>query len=142
MNYILAFVYFAFFLQVGTCLPLEARKSQPIYIQLYSQPNCQGDQGTTTYAEGAVITDTSTKEPRLSFKISRPLRPHEQIDFSVAPDLSTWTNQAPNHISCGNFVRTFFARDKIGTTCQNFGPFTCYKIWANPGLVSPVPWKE
>jgi hypothetical protein len=63
-----------------------------------------------------------------SFRLSRPLLPGEQIDFSVVDDVKGTG-------LCGKWLRTCFAGDDDNVTkCRNVGRFTCYKVWVNKGL--------
>lgn len=74
-----------------------------------------------------------------SFRLNRTLEEQEQLDISVTDDYSSWYPDKElglhNSSSCTTFLQSYYATNG-STACHNTPPFTCYRLWNNPGLVT------
>jgi hypothetical protein len=111
----------------------------PITLWAWAKPNCNGSwQGVTVFDTTNFARNLSNFVVSRSFKISRPLKGQEQLDISLATDLSSWYHNkdqlSRNSSSCNSFKNSYFAWN--GTTdCHSTPAFTCHRLWLNPGLV-------
>jgi hypothetical protein len=72
-----------------------------------------------------------------SFRLNRTLENQEQLDISVASNFAAWYpdryEYSHNGFSCTNFLQSYYAMNG-STSCYNTPPFTCHRLWNNPGL--------
>ncbi|KFY28225.1 hypothetical protein V493_03045 [Pseudogymnoascus sp. VKM F-4281 (FW-2241)] len=90
----------------------------PIALQKWTGLNCTGY--TYKYNDTLQYAVSATNQTYASFKIRRPLRGREQLDFSV--------KMGP--VGCEIFLRSYWPRNSpVG--CVNMETFTCHRIWLN-----------
>ena len=109
------------------------------YIELHAwdRPNCEGQMAFTVFDSIKFARNLSNYAVSRSFRLSRPPNGQEQLDLSLAADLSSWYSDkdqlSQNSSSCNSFKQSYFASN--GTTqCHNTPAFTCHRLWINTGL--------
>ena len=100
--------------------------------------NCTGLAGHSTFIyPNPVEFNVSNSRIVQSLQLNRSLMDQEQLDLSLASNLSSWyanKDQYSSHsASCNIFLKTFTALDNV-TTCINVPKFTCHRFWTNNGL--------
>jgi hypothetical protein len=110
-----------------------------ITLYAWTMPNCKGEWAQTEFDSVTFTKNNSNFYLSRSFKLSRPLEGQEQLDLSLAIDLSSWNStkslalKSPNP-ACDSFEQTYFALNG-SADCHNTPAFTCHRIWINPGLL-------
>lgn len=110
----------------------------PITLYAWPKPNCEGERAQTQFDFVTFTKNNSNFYPSRSFKLSRPLEGQEQLDLSLAINLTSWNStkslalKSPNP-ACDSFERTYFAWNG-SADCHNTPAFTCHRLWINPGL--------
>ena len=112
--------------------------SSPLKIDTWDGLNCQGaGLAYTEFNDSVLALNVSNFFVSRSFRLNRTLQGQEQLDLSVTNDYATWYHNkdqlSPNSSSCTNFWNSFYAVNG-STACQNTSPFTCHRLWNNPGL--------
>ncbi|KAE8155413.1 hypothetical protein BDV40DRAFT_294341 [Aspergillus tamarii] len=109
----------------------------PLRLDAWDSPNCQGNPAFTVFSDAVLSRNISNIQVSRSFKLNRTLEGQEQLDISITNDLITWRpNQdqlSPNSSSCTTFWQTYYASNG-SKECHNTPPFTCHRLWNNPGL--------
>ncbi|KAL2795478.1 hypothetical protein BJX66DRAFT_301705 [Aspergillus keveii] len=111
----------------------------PITLYAWMMPNCKGEWAQTEFDSVTFTKNNSNFYLSRSFKLSRPLEGQEQLDLSLAIDLSSWNStkslalKSPNP-ACDSFEQTYFALNG-SADCHNTPACTCHRIWINPGLL-------
>ncbi|KAL5365882.1 hypothetical protein BJX96DRAFT_20539 [Aspergillus floccosus] len=113
----------------------DARR--PLRIYGWDQSDCEGRKAYTDFDDTELWRNTSTHYIIRSFKLSRALQGSEQLDLSIASSLSTWYPEkdhlSHNSSSCNIFLQSYFANNG-SDECHNTPPYTCSRLWLNPGL--------
>ncbi|KAI2742753.1 hypothetical protein DTO013F2_8429 [Penicillium roqueforti] len=112
--------------------------SSPLKIETRDGLNCQGaGAGFTVFNDSVLTLNLPNFFVSRSFRLSRTLEGQEQLDISVALNYATWYSNkdqlSPNSSACTNFWRSYYAVNG-STGCHNTSPFTCHRLWNNPGL--------
>ncbi|OGE46910.1 hypothetical protein PENARI_c091G01411 [Penicillium arizonense] len=109
----------------------------PLQLIAWTQLNCTGDFGVTQFTDSVLARNISNAYISRSLQLNRSLTQQEQLDISVTSNFNSWYSNKDqlyyNSASCSNFWQTYYAVN--GTTaCYNTPPFTCHRLWNNPGL--------
>jgi hypothetical protein len=128
--------YHDFYFFPLTCLIQEL--SSPLKIETWKGQDCQGAGACFTIFNDSVLAlNISNVFVSRSFRLNRTLEGQEQLDLSVTNDYATWYSDkdqlSPNSSSCTEFWRSYYAANG-STACHNTSPFTCHRLWNNPGL--------
>ncbi|KAJ5858071.1 hypothetical protein N7455_008965 [Penicillium solitum] len=111
--------------------------SAPLLLTAWETSNCKGNPGYTQFSDSVVARNISNYGIFRSFQLNRTLTGQEQLDISVTDDYATWypdkDQLAYNSSSCTNFWQSYYAING-STTCHKTPPFTCHRLWNNPGL--------
>ncbi|OQE68330.1 hypothetical protein PENNAL_c0155G02305, partial [Penicillium nalgiovense] len=92
--------------------------SSPLKIETWVGPHCQGAGGCFTIFNDSVLAlNLSNFSISRSFRLNRTLEAQEQLGLSVTNDYGT----------------CYYAVNG-STACHNTSPFTCHRLWNNPGL--------
>jgi hypothetical protein len=106
-------------------------------LYAWNTSNCTGTHTWTEFSDTVLARNISNWQISRSFKLSRPLQGQEQLDLSEATNVSSWYHNADqlsyNSSSCTRFLQTYYASNGT-TTCHSTPPFTCHRLWNNPGL--------
>ncbi|KAJ5111806.1 hypothetical protein NUU61_001436 [Penicillium alfredii] len=117
--------------------PTIQKLSAPLQLNAWDGPNCQGVLAWTTFTDSVFARNISNFQVCRSFRLNRTLRGQEQLDISVANDRSAWypnkDQLSANSSSCTDFWQSYYATNG-STACHNTPPFTCHRLWNNPGL--------
>lgn len=113
--------------------------SRPLRIYGWDNLNCRGKMAFTDFDGITLSKNTSTHYLIRSFMLSRALQGQEQLDISITSDLSSWYPEkdhlARNSSSCNIFLQSYFANNG-SDICHNTPPYTCSRVWLNPGRTS------
>jgi len=109
----------------------------PLRLEAWEQSNCHGTLGITVFSDGVFSRNISNYQVSRSFSLNRTLEGQEQLDISVTKDFDSWYSDkdqlSMNSSSCTQFWQSYYAING-SNTCHNTQPFTCHRLWNNPGL--------
>ena len=109
----------------------------PLQLEAWDQQNCQGNSAWTKFDNHVLARNLSNAQVSHSFKLNRTLEGKEQLDISVTNRFNSWypdkDQLSANSSSCTNFWQSYYATNG-STACHNTPPFTCHRLWNNPGL--------
>ncbi|KAJ6027402.1 hypothetical protein N7460_012219 [Penicillium canescens] len=111
--------------------------SAPLQLIAWTQLNCKGDFGVTQFTDSVLARNISNGYVSRSFQLNRTLTHQEQLDISVTDNFTSWYSNKDQlsyeSSSCSSFWQTYYAMNG-STSCYNTPPFTCHRLWNNPGL--------
>jgi hypothetical protein len=111
--------------------------SAPIRLIAWEKLNCIGDFGVTAFTDSVLARNISNAIVSRSFRLNRTLIQQEQLDISITNNVTSWFSNKDQlsyeSSSCSNFWQTYYAVNGT-TSCYNTPPFTCHRLWNNPGL--------
>jgi hypothetical protein len=101
-------------------------------LDAWLERDCVGKSGGSTFPEQGATPGTNVSNWGIfqSLRLNRSLTDQEQLDISVASDLSTWYSNKDQFASCNIFLQTFTALNDLNI-CVNVSNFTCHRIWIN-----------
>lgn len=115
----------------------------PLHLLAWARPDCQGSPAWTDFDDISFARNVSNIFVARSFRLNRTLEGQEQLDISVTSNYSTWypdkDQMSYNSSSCTAFWQSYYASNG-STACHNTPPFTCHRLWNNPGL--PPSWSD
>lgn len=106
----------------------------PLIMCAWEHPECEGH-GECIDLRMDLGLNMSSSRLSHSFTLKRALIGPEQLDISITDNPSTWyplkNDGLSDNPSCTDFVISY---DTFEAGCHNSPPFTCYRLWMNPGL--------
>ncbi|RDH26893.1 hypothetical protein BDQ94DRAFT_164089 [Aspergillus welwitschiae] len=110
---------------------------EPLELFAWDKPNCRGTISWTIFDEISFARNISNFFVAHSFRLNRTLERQEQLDISVTSNFATWYSDKDqlsyNSSSCTTFWQSYYAING-SIACHNTPPFTCHRLWNNPGL--------
>ncbi|KAJ1708884.1 hypothetical protein NYO67_8961 [Aspergillus flavus] len=120
-----------------TVRPSASGLYTPLKLLAWDRPGCQGSLAWTIFDDTGFARNISNLFVARSFRLNRTLESQEQLDISVTSSVSTWypnkDQMSYNSSSCTTFWQSYNAGNG-STECHNSPPFTCHRLWNNPGL--------
>ncbi|KAL4804579.1 hypothetical protein BDV18DRAFT_161674 [Aspergillus unguis] len=131
---ILAPMRLLIFLGMMLCCAAASPESQDSSnrIFLYDEPGCKGNAKGPLFPSGTYDPRQRTGIVVRSFKSSRDLVGHEQLDFHRYEDLDNPTKGGlfGNPAACKVRVHSFYTNDTI-TGCTDIKASSCLRLWNN-----------
>ncbi|KAL4781051.1 hypothetical protein BJX76DRAFT_350471 [Aspergillus varians] len=109
---------------------------------LWTDSDCRGIPASTIFNFTTFAQNISNTCVSRSFSLFRPLRGEEQLDILVIQEPgATYSNTLLNNLACTDFIQSYFPINE-SKSCYNTPPFTCHRLWSNPGLAEELRMTE
>lgn len=108
----------------------------PIKLSAWINSKCIGNPAYTEFSSTYFARNVSNYELSRSFMLSRTMKYQEQLDLFITTNMSLWYADKDqisyNDSSCTRFLKTYWGVHQ--NSCISASPFTCRRLWNNPGL--------